>query len=260
MILSPSLKNLCAVVAAGLLTLHTGASAATVTLTLSKDNTLSEDAQGDVSNGQGQFLFAGKTGDNADFKIRRGLIAFDLTSIPRDAVITGVTLTMYLSRSSASAAAVNISLHAATQDWGEGLSNAGSPGGDGAPAQTGDATWRHRFFSTSSWTNVGGDFRASASATTSVTTEGRSYSWVGGSLSGDVQAWVANPSSNFGWFIRGNETTNESAQRFNSSENTANRPQLTVTYDLVPEPSVTMLGVFGTLICLARRRRPHSPQ
>ena len=249
--------SLLAMVAAGLLILQNGASGATVVLTPSKDNTLYEDTEGDVSNGQGPYLYAGKTGENDGFKLRRGLIAFDLTAIPRDAMITGVTLSMFLSKSSPSPGAVNISLHAASQDWGEGLSNAGNPGGVGAPAQTGDATWRHRFFSTSLWTNRGGDFRATASATTSVSVVNRSYTWVSGSLSGDVQGWVSNPASNFGWFIRGDEVMNESAQRFNSSENAVSPPQLTITYELIPEPSVALLGLFGAFISLARRRRPH---
>ena len=255
MILMSAFKNMRLGLAAALLALHSAASAATLVLTPSKDNTLYQDAEGDVSNGQGVFLYAGKTGEDAGFRLRRGLIAFDLTSIPPDAVISGATLTMFLSRSSPSAAPVNISLHAATQNWGEGASNAGNPGGTGAPAQTGDATWRHRFFSTSMWTTVGGDFRAAASATTSVSTVNRNYSWVSGSLTGDVQAWVSNPASNFGWFIRGDELTNESAQRFNSSESTSNRPQLTVTYTVVPEPSVAALGAIAAVVCLARRRR-----
>ena len=59
-----------------------------------KDNTLYEDPAGQLSNGQGIYLFDGKTNANL---LRRGLIAFDLTSIPTNATITGATLSMFLS-------------------------------------------------------------------------------------------------------------------------------------------------------------------
>ena len=58
------------------------------------------------------------------------------------------------------------------------------------------------------------------------------YTWSGSGLIADVQAWVSNPASNFGWVIRGNETTDGKAQRFNTGENTSNPPQLTVTYQV----------------------------
>ena len=48
-----------------------------VVLAASKDNTLYEDPNGALSNGQGMRFFAGKT---ANGLIRRGLIAFDLRS------------------------------------------------------------------------------------------------------------------------------------------------------------------------------------
>ena len=69
--------------------------------------------------------------DKRPTSLRRGLIAFDLASIPTNATITGATLSMFLSRSGPSSAAVNISLSKALRDWGEGASNAGEPGGMG---------------------------------------------------------------------------------------------------------------------------------
>ena len=66
----------------------------TVSLLPQKDNTLYEDPAGQLSNGQGIYLFAGKTNVPS---LRRGLIAFDLASIPTNATITGATLSMFLS-------------------------------------------------------------------------------------------------------------------------------------------------------------------
>ncbi len=235
------------------------ADAASTIFAPSKDNTLYEDAEGDVSNGQGIFLYVGKTGVNDGFHLRRGLIAFDLAGIPVDAVVTSVTLTMFLSNSSPFFGAVDISLHTATRDWGEGASSTGSgAGGAGVVAQTGDATWRHNFFSNSTWTNVGGDFRAGPSATTNVDASNRQYLWTSGTLVSDVQGWVSNPSENFGWLIRGGEAADTTAQRFNSGENTSNPPRLTVTYDIVPEPSSIALCLASALLFAGRGSSPPS--
>ena len=60
---------------------------AVVNLGPSKDNTLIEDATGGLSNGAGENLFAGKTGNGS---IRRGLIAFSLehNGIPTESTVT----------------------------------------------------------------------------------------------------------------------------------------------------------------------------
>ena len=48
----------------------------------------------------------------------------------------------------------------------------------------------------------------------------------------DVQAWVSNSASNFGWVILADEITTHSAQRLDSREHTTHPPQLTVTYQV----------------------------
>jgi hypothetical protein len=216
-----------------------------------KDNTLYENATGQVSNGKGIYFFAGKTG-NATNSLRRALVAFDLTSIPSNATITSATYSMALSQAGPSTAGANISLNKVSRDWGEGASNAGSPGGQGAAAQTGDATWIHAFFNTSFWTNPGGDFSPTASATTFVQTEGTVYEWSGSGLLADVQSWVSNPANNFGWIILGNEADAGSADRFNSRENTVNPPRLTLTFQTAaptptPMPAAQALNISTRL-------------
>ncbi len=207
-------------VAAALLAATAAAKAETLSFLPTKDNTLYQDAAGSLSNGQGAYLFSGRTKDGF---IRRGLMAFNLSAIPAEARVTAVTLTLYSSKSSKPPLPVEISLRKVTRNWGEGASNAGDPGGAGAPAQTGDATWRHTFYSTAMWTNPGGDFVGTSSATTAVDTEDRAYNWSGNGMIADVQSWVANPASNFGWALVANETAKETAQRFNSGENSFNR-------------------------------------
>jgi len=194
----------------------------------SKDNTLFFSTDGNASNGAGPHFFVGtiRTGN-----IRRGILAFDVSAIPQGALVTEVTLTMKVSN--AQGGAQDIGLYRVPADWGEAGSMATGPGlGQPAPAQTGDATWLHRFFNSASWTFPGGDFSFTMSASQSVTGTG-SYTW--GSTSemiADGQLWVDNPDTNFGWIVMGNEGANQTAKRFDSKEHPteASRPVLTVTY------------------------------
>ena len=199
----------------------------TATLNASKDNTIYESTTGNLSNGQGDYLFAGQTDDG---DLRRALIRFDLSSIPANATITAATLTLTCSKVPPGVPAANTSLRRVSRDWGEGASNATAEEGAGATAQNGDATWLHAFFNTTSWSAVGGDFSSTVSATTSVGGTG-SYSWSGSGVVADVQGWVANSATNFGWALIGNETAEQTARRFNS-RHTASGPKLTVTYQL----------------------------
>ena len=213
----------------------------TISFSPQRDNTLYEDPTGQLSNGQGIYFFDGKTGANL---LRRGLIAFDLTSIPANATITDASLSMFLSMTQGTPAAVSLSK--VLQDWGEGASDAGDPGGQGAQAAAGDATWLHTFYNLGFWATPGGDFSPTISASTTVSTVNTTYTWSGSGLIADVQAWVSNPTGNFGWVIRGNEIDTGSAQRFNSGENSSNPPQLTVTYQvLAPTPTATPTSTPG---------------
>jgi hypothetical protein len=193
-----------------------------------KDNTLIQSATGAFSNGSGAHFFAGK---NNHGEVRRGLIAFDVAgNIPGGAVIQSARLTLNMSRSISGAHTV--ALHRVLADWGEGASDAGGEEGGGANAAPGDATWLHTFFNTKFWTNAGGDFAPEASATLSVGSAGV-HTWESTpAMVAEVQAWLDNPASNFGWLLLGNETVNASAKRFDSQQNpvAANRPVLRVVY------------------------------
>lgn len=208
-------------------------------LTPVKDNTLYQTADGSTSNGAGEFLFVGRT--NAA-SLRRALIKFDIAGVvPAGATITSVSLRLNMSKTASGIQ--TIALKKVSADWGEGTSNAADPDGQGAPSTTGDATWIHRFKGTSNWTTAGGDFVTTESASLSVNAIG-TYSWTSTpQLVADVQGWLTNPSSNFGWIITGNEAIDKTAKRFDSRENatTANRPQLTVNYT-----TSTSVAINGT--------------
>jgi hypothetical protein len=211
-----------------------------------------------LSNGKGIYLFAGKTAGTSN-TLRRAVVAFDLSSIPSNATITSATYSMAQSQSGPGTSGDNVSLNRVLRDWGEGASDAGSPGGQGAPAQPGDATWLHTIFNMSFWTNPGGDFSPTASATTPVGVVGTVYEWSGSGLLADVQSWVSNPATNFGWIIRGNETDSGSAARFNSRENTVDPPRLTLTIQggaptPTPTPTATPTAAAQPLNLSTRMR------
>jgi hypothetical protein len=70
----------------------------------------------------------------------------------------------------------------------------------------------------------------------------------------DIQMWLNQPSTNFGWEIIGDELGGETTKRFASREllNLADRPALTISYT-VPEP--TALGLLALAATLLARRR-----
>jgi FtsP/CotA-like multicopper oxidase with cupredoxin domain len=223
------MKNrLCVLLIVILSVIAATSSATVVTFGASKDNTLYQPASGGTtnSNGAGEHSFAGRTDDGY---IRRGVMAFNISTIPPGSVITSVTLTLYMSRTRDTAD--NVPLHRLLANWGEAASNATQEEGRGIQAQPGDATWYHRFYPTSLWASVGGDFVPTASATMSVNKEGF-YSWSAASLVADVQLWVNNPATNFGWLIKGDETTSKTAKRFDTREvaTPSQRPMLIVDY------------------------------
>lgn len=196
-----------------------------------KDNTLYEDNSGSLSNGAGDFLFAGNTMRNMT---RRALVAFDVAStVPPNAQIDSVTLTLTYSGPQGDLPET-FWLHRLTSDWGEGDSHAGAGEGRGAAATEGDATWIHTFFDSLMWAEAGGDFVEEASAETVVADQG-AYTW--GStetMVADVQQWLDDPDTSFGWMVLGDETKAPSDKRFVSLDNQqeSDRPVLTVHYSI----------------------------
>ena len=163
-----------------------------------QDNTLYSD--GDFSNGMGDHIFVGQT---ASFGARRALIQFDLAAqLPPDAVVTEVSLTLVANR--VRPGSRDIYLHALTRDWGEGSSDAGGAEGVGDNSAPGDATWTHAFIPDTLWSTPGGDFVPTPSVTTAVDGMG-TYTWSSAKMVDDLNAWLTDPSSNFGWSLVGEE-------------------------------------------------------
>jgi hypothetical protein len=207
-----------------------------------------EDFGADLSNGAGPSIFAGLTQFESR---RRGLISFDVSSVPAGSTITSVSLTLHCTRSASLGEPV--SLHPALAAWGEGPSIALGEGGNGTAAMPGDATWRYQFYPTTLWAVEGGVFGA-ASAVTDVVADG-AYAWSSPAMVADVQAWLDAPATNFGWMVRGNEGLPQTAKRFASREHEDGllRPVLVVEY--VPSPGgVVVVGTWGAVAARRRRR------
>lgn len=207
------------------------------TLQASQDNTIfSEDipkAQF-YSDGLG-YVYAGRTGPNFGPYIRRGLVAFDVGSIPSGAVIQSVQVKLNLNQIGPAGGVIPLSLHRLNETWGEGTSQNAS-GGYGAPATPNDATWTNRFHPSQPWSTAGGAFQATASAT--VNAEYGIMTWGStAQLVSDVQGWVDTPATNAGWMIRGDEATDKTACRFDSGELGFVIPSLELGYQHGPLPT-----------------------
>jgi len=204
-----------------------------------RDATLFEHAAGLLASGAGPGLFVGRTGQPTG-SVRRALIRFDLSRLPRNAVIDSARLIVEVEQ--ARAGAIDVRVHRVLAAWGEGASI--SMGGAGVPAAAGDATWIHRFFDASApaaradprsihahWRTPGGDYRSAPSAAATVSAIGP-RSFCGADLVADVQHWVRNPRRNHGWILIGDETEPRTAVRIASRQGLlmSSIPRLEILY------------------------------
>lgn len=195
-----------------------------------RDNTLYEPDSGVLnSNGAGVCMFAGRTGH---FGVRRAVVRFDVAgALPEGVTIKSAKLVLHVNHGYLLTTESPASIHRVEASWGEGASDAGDPGGYGIDAATGDATWQHRFFPNVEWTNLGGDFASNASASTITPLEGFAE-FSSAQAASDVQGWLDDPASNFGWIIIGDEATEHSSRRYDTRESPdeAFRPRLEIEY------------------------------
>jgi hypothetical protein len=209
-------------------------SARTIQLAANRDTTIYDPLQGDVANGSGQYLVTGGGADSEG--THRSLLSFDVNAaaIPDGATILDAVLTLNVAWSSSGTSSVSI--HKLLSLWGEGESDASGDESLGASAEQFDATWLFRMFDTSAWATPGGDFQAAASASASVSGTGP-VEWSGAGLLDDVQQWLDDPNSNFGWILD-TDASSDGIKAFHSrtSGNAALVPILEITYE---EPLLT---------------------
>jgi len=257
-------KSILIVPVAMVIGLSASAQAQTTSFAAVADATLFAES-GDLASGADDGIFAGVTGNTTGFAERRALIRFDLSTLPAGAVVQAVTLRLFVTRSNSGS--VPIELHKLTSSWGEGTSTAGSGGGAGGTATSGSATWTWRTYLATGWTNLGGDFVAAPRAVTAVTGAGAAYDWSSSAMVADVQSWLANPASNFGWLLLDPNAVQGGAKRFASREfaTATQRPVLIVTYDVggangdapLPTTAWFVLGLLllGTVLYIPLRAK-----
>lgn len=203
--------------------------ALTAQLVPSQDTTIYEQ-DNLASNGAGQFLVSGEG--------VRSLLRFDVaSSVPAGSTVLDVVLTLNLGETDGSATEVGIL--PVTRAWGEAGSDAVGNEHIGAPANPFDATWQYAFYDGSEWDTPGGDL-ASVSAQATVSGIG-SYEWFSQELISDVQAWVDNSTSNFGWAI---SSVAEQLKSFVSKDGPGGilAPTLEITYEPPPGPPLIVEG------------------
>lgn len=226
------------------------------------DTTLIE-PQPNYNNGGQLWLNAGTT---QNYPRMRGLLQFDTSALPANAIIENVTLTLEVVGQPRDGFNTGVfGLHRMLTSWGEGTKVAaeeGSPG-LGAPATAGEATWNDRFaLMNMPWAAPGGlagvDFSSAISSTIDVYGTGDSpYTFPSETgLIEDVQYWVQHPELNHGWMLKDlSEAENFTARRFATRESDF-APLLQIEYSIVPEPQVHALAGLGlsVLLCLRRKR------
>lgn len=218
------------------LTAAAGSSGSTRIIQADRDATLIEDADGLTANGAGPAFFAGRIASGSD-TVRRGLVRFDPATARRPSPtsrrtggpIEGVTLVLTVTMEPPGAPPREFRLHRLLADWGEGASS--SPGGNGAAAEPGDATWIHTFYPDTFWMHNGAQFEGEPSARFIVDGPGV-YRVESDGLFRDVKLWSEDPRRNYGWILIGDETQRQTARAFASRENAdpASRPELEIRY------------------------------
>ena len=211
--------------------------------------------------GDGGSIMSGGRPKDLGLNRTRGLLRFDLGSLPANAVITNVSLTLKVVTTPSPQVNSVFDLRRVLVSWGN--EGAGSDRGGGAAAAN-QVTWNSRFFGGLPWSTPGGavgvDFGTGVSAFQSVAGNG-SYNFSGANLLSDVQSWYANSANNFGWVLMSeSETSSRTVRRFGSHESgSAGAPVLNVQFTTVPEPGAIGLMALGgmtlALACCRRKRR-----
>jgi len=199
-----------------------------ISMPASQDNTLYQ-PDGNRSNGIGEQMFIGVDTGN----IRRAVVAFNVHAyVPPGSTVDSVRV--FFTTITGSSITYRTGLHRVLKDWGEGASRPSNEA-NGAQAAQGDATWTHSMWPDSAWAAPGGDFIVLPSGSANVAGAIVRYTFnTTPALTADVQSWLDDPSTNFGWLIMGNENPANpgTLKSFGTQQNVATdrRPSLQVFY------------------------------
>jgi hypothetical protein len=133
------------------------------------------------------------SGATGDFQLRRfgansswrGVVTFDLSSVPPDASVVSAKLVLTVAGSSG--AATNVAVHrvsSAAEPWDEM-----------------HVTWQTAALD-SAWSMAGGDFEATPTAVAALEASAQSSLQVTWDVTADAASFVATPGENRGWIVK----------------------------------------------------------
>ena len=230
MLISPTLAVL------GGLAFISSLRAVSVTLAPVADTFISEHFAG--PNGSAAEMVMGTQGIVANGARNRGLVKFDLSSIPTNAFIDSVSLRVNVNKFASGGEGSLFHLHVVKLPWTESAS-----------------TWFIRSAG-QNWTAPGGaagtDYAEVSSGNTFVGGTGATTFETTIGLVADVTAWLNSPASNYGWLIKTEDESVEfTAGRFSARENPNTSPKLTVQYTVAPPPpQIDSVSIDGTNFCV----------
>jgi hypothetical protein len=181
---------------------------------------------------------------NAGTSVNRGLVQFDLSGLPVDAIITSAKLRFNVTTPTGGFVGTpGYGVHRLLKDWGEGNKFSQS---NGDLASAGEATWNSRFHGTATWGAGGGqsgvDFISTASATATFSGFGSTPEFSSATLLADVHLWQANPGTNFGWILIATSEPAGSGELVGSRDDPGNEPVLILEYTVPAPPSAPLLS------------------
>jgi hypothetical protein len=210
--------------------------AASITLNPMQDTFISEAFTS--PNGTGVDMVVGAQGANASFSKNRGLIQFDLSSVPPGAVVNSVSLHLTVTKVSSTPVNSNFQLHRLLHPWSDL-----------------ESTWTLRLEPDENWATPGGqegnDFSATISGSVPVAGLGEYTFASTQELVTDVAAWLANPASNHGWLLKtADESVGFTARRIASAEGPIGAPVLEVQFETPEPPRISRAEITDNQFCL----------
>lgn len=206
--------------AAGAALVAAGASAQPVSVTLNAtaEATILDDPSLAIGFGK---VFVGTTNQGST---RRGLVRFDLSSLPDGEVVSATLNTLVINQRGFG---LNFDAHRLLSDWNEGPAvGGGSNGGQGGQASSADATWTQTGLGTP-WA-AGGSFVATSTASASSQFAGTS---IGFDVTDDVRAMRNKSLPDFGWILI-SQTEPTSGNVIGISTDDEGFPAITLTVEI----------------------------
>ncbi len=207
-----------------------------VSLTPVQDNSLIQYQAPQYSGGASPYIYVGL--EHYSLTKMRGLVDFNVAgSIPAGSTINSVTLTVTIElTNSTTFVTPTVQLHDVLSNWGQGTGTPTAYMPPFSPTTTNDATWTNTFYPTQNWKTPGGDFSSTVSGSAVFGADYTNSTFNSTSqMVADVQSWLNNPSTNFGWLMLGDETQNSG--KMIGSMHSSSPPTLTIDYTAPAKPA-----------------------